>query len=109
MCAQGYSEISTLAFYSDEDLDEMRIAADDPDRQVIRLMNPITEKLSIMRPLLAPSMLRIVIENIKKGNTEGRIFELSNVYHPTEAGKLPEECLHLGFGAFGNGEDFFND
>ena len=107
MCAQGYSEVSTLAFYADEDLDAMHIAADAPERNVIRLLNPITEKLSIMRPLLAPSLMKIVVENIKRGNTEGRIFELSNIYRPTEAGELPEERLHLGFAAFGNDEDFF--
>jgi len=73
----------------------------------VRLLNPITEKLSIMRTLLTPSMLKIVVENIKRGNTEGRIFELSNIYRPTEDGKLPEERLHLGMAAFGNEEDFF--
>ncbi|MBQ8072326.1 MAG: phenylalanine--tRNA ligase subunit beta [Clostridia bacterium] len=107
MCAQGYSEVSTLAFYAEEDLDEMRIASDAPERQVIRLLNPITEKLSIMRPLLAPSLMKIVVENIKRGNTEGRIFEMSNVYHPLGEKVLPEEILHLGLAAFGNEEDFF--
>ena len=107
MCAQGYSEISTLAFYADEDLDALHLPADAPERQAVRLLNPITEKLSIMRTLLTPSMLKIVVENIKRGNTEGRIFELSNIYRPTEPGKLPEERLHLGLAAFGNGEDFF--
>ena len=107
MCAQGYSEVSTLAFYADEDLDDMKIPKDAAERNVVRLMNPITEKLSIMRPLLIPSLLKIVIENIKRGNTEGRIFELSNIYRPTEEGKLPEERLHLSFAAFGPAEDFF--
>ena len=107
MCAQGYNEVSTLAFYADSDLDEMRIAPDAPERNVVRILNPITEKLAIMRPMLAPSLLKIVIENIKRGNTEGRIFELANIYIPREAGTLPEERLHLGFAAFGNAEDFF--
>ena len=107
MCAQGYSEISTLAFYADADLDALHIAADAPERHVIRLLNPITEKLSIMRPLLAPSMLNIVVENLKRGNEEGRIFELSNIYIPKEKNELPEERLHLGFAAFGDQEDFF--
>ena len=108
MCAQGYSEISTLAFYADSDLDSLHIEKDAPERNVIRILNPITEKLSIMRPLLAPSMLNIVVENLKRGNTEGRVFELSNIYIPAEKNSLPEERLHLGFAAFGNDEDFFS-
>ncbi len=106
MCAQGYTEISTLAFYADSDLDDLHLAEDAPERQVVRILNPITEKLAIMRPMLAPSILKIVIENLKRGNTEGRIFELSNVYKPAGEG-LPEERLHLGFAAFGSEEDFF--
>ena len=107
LCAQGYSEISTLAFYADADLDALHIAPDAPERNVIRLLNPITEKLAIMRPLLAPSLLNIVVENIKRGNESGRIFEISNIYIPTEKNQLPEERLHLGFAAFGDAEDFF--
>ncbi len=108
MCAQGYSEISTLAFYADSDLDDLHLAADAPERKVVRILNPITENLSIMRPLLAPSLLRIIIENLKRGNNEGRVFELANIYTPAETeGQLPKETLHLGLAAFGNGEDFF--
>ena len=107
MCAQGYSEVSTLAFYADSDLDDLHIAADAAERNVVRILNPITEKLSIMRPLLAPSMLKIVVENLKRFNSEGRIFELANVYAPGKEGALPLETLHLGLAAFGNDEDFF--
>ena len=107
MCAEGYSEIMTLSFYADADLDALKIPADAPERNVLRIKNPISANLSIMRPLLAPSMLNIVTENLKKGNNEGRIFELSNVYTPGEAGKRPAERLHIGFAAFGDSEDFF--
>ncbi len=107
MCAQGYSEISTLAFYADSDLDELHLAPDAAERNVVRILNPITENLAIMRPLLAPSLLKVVVENLKRGNTEGRIFELANIYIPGSAGELPEERLHLGAASFGNDEDFF--
>ena len=107
MCAQGYSEVSTLAFYADSDLDDLHVPQDAPERKVVRILNPITEKLAIMRPLLAPSMLKIVVENLKRLNSEGRIFELANVYAPQAEGLLPLESLHLGFASFGNEEDFF--
>ena len=107
MCAEGYSEIMTLSFYSDAELDALKIPADAPERNVLRIKNPISANLSVMRPLLAPSMLNIVTENLKKGNNEGRIFELSNVYTPGEAGARPAEQPHIGFAAFGDSEDFF--
>ena len=106
-CAEGYHEISTLAFYADSDLDAMHIPQDAPERKVLRLLNPISVNLSIMRPLLAPSMLNIVVENLKRGNNDGRVFELSNIYIPKGENELPDERLHLGFAAFGDAEDFF--
>ena len=107
MCSQGYNEIYTLSFYADSDLDALKIPADAPERNVLRIQNPISEKLSVMRPLLAPSLLNIIVENLKKGNNEGRFFEISNVYRPAGKGQRPEERPHLGFAAFGDEEDFF--
>jgi len=107
MCSQGYNECYTLSFYADSDLDALKIPEGASERNVIRIQNPISEKLSVMRPLLAPSLLNIVVDNLKKGNNEGRIFEISNIYVPTEKGQHPEERPHLGFAAFGDSEDFF--
>ena len=107
MCAVGYHEVVTMSFYADNDLDMLRIPEDAPERNVLRIQNPISANLSIMRPLLAPSMLNIVTENLKKGNNEGRIFELSNIYIPKGKGEMPEERLHIGFAAFGDAEDFY--
>ena len=109
MCAQGFYEAETLAFYADADLDMLHIAADAPERNVIRILNPISSHLTIMRPLLAPSLLNVVVDNLRKGNAEGRLFEMSNIYIPKQqpVTELPEERLHLGFAAWGSEEDFF--
>ena len=109
MCAQGFYEAITLAFYSDAELDGLHLPEDAPERDVIRLLNPLSSNLTIMRPLLAPSLLNVVVDNLKKGNGAGRIFELANVYRPREQPikQLPEETLHLGFAAFGDDESFF--
>ena len=107
LCGQGYHEICTLSFYADSDLDFLRIPADAPERNVLRIRNPISVNLAIMRPLLAPSLMNIIVENLKKGNNEGRVFEISNIYVPRKDGELPDEQPHLGFAAFGDREDFF--
>lgn len=108
VCAQGFYEAITLAFYADADLDALHIAADAPERNVVRIVNPLTSNLTIMRPLLAPSLLNVVVENLKKGNAAGRLFELANVYAPAESiDQLPNETMHLGLAAFGEKEDFF--
>jgi len=105
----GFYEAMTLAFYADADLDALHIAPDAPERNVIRIVNPISSNLTIMRSLLAPSLLNVAVTNLKKGNAAGRLFELSNIYVPKQLPltELPEERLHLGFVAFGEHEDFF--
>lgn len=109
MCAQGFFEAMTLAFYADADLDMLHIAADAPERRVIRLLNPLSSHLTIMRPLLAPSLLNSAVGNLRSGNAAGRLFELSNIYVPRQlpVTELPEERPHLSFTAFGPEEDFF--
>ena len=109
LCAQGFYEAETLAFYADADLDMLHLAPDAPERDAVRILNPISSNLTIMRTLLAPSLLNVVVGNLKKGNAEGRLFELSNIYRPKQqpVTELPEERLHLGFAAWGDAEDFF--
>ena len=109
LCGQGFFEASTLAFYSVADLNALHLPEDAPERNAIRLRNPITEHLSIMRTILAPSMLNVIVENLKRGNQSGRLFELSNIYIPKELPltERPDERLTLSMGVFGAKEDFY--
>ena len=91
------------------EFDMFLIPEDAKERQVVELLNPITENLSIMRTLMAPAMVRVIENNIKNGHEEMRFFEMANVYLPkalplTEA---PEEKKMLCLGSCGSAEDFF--
>ena len=109
MVGDGYFEVSNLAMYSDEELNRLHIKEDAPERNVARIQNPITEKLTIMRTTLAPCLLNVVVDNLKMGTQAGRIFEMANVYFPKQVPVTESltEIRHLGFAAFGNEEDFF--
>ena len=62
-----------------------------------------------MRTLLTPSMLNVIVDNLKKGNAEGRLFEMAPVYLAKELpiSEHPHERQTLCIGAFGPEEDFF--
>ena len=109
LAGQGFYEASTLAFYSQAELDMLHLPADDAARQAIRILNPISENLSIMRTLLAPSMLNVIVDNLKKGNSAGRLFEMAPVYlaKSLPLTEMPEERQTLCLGTFGPEEDFF--
>lgn len=105
---QGLYEISTYSFYSEKDLDLLKIPADADERKFIKIKNPIGEDLSVMRTTLAPSMLNTIVRNLRRGNMEGRLYEIAKVYIPGELPlkNFPEEKKKICIGIFGN-YDFF--
>jgi phenylalanyl-tRNA synthetase beta chain len=107
---QGYYEAYNYSFYSPKDLDLMRLPADAAERNAVKILNPISEELSIMRTFLAPSMLQNAVRNIRRGNDEGREFEIANVFIPNAAAanEQPEERKHLVFAVWGAKCDFFD-
>ncbi len=106
---EGFMEACNYSFYSPKDFDLLRLPADAPERRAIKILNPIGEDLSVMRTTLVPSMLQNIVRNVRRGNYEGRLFELANVYlcEATELKELPEERKHLVLGLWGEG-DFFD-
>ncbi|MGN0817838.1 MAG: phenylalanine--tRNA ligase subunit beta, partial [Candidatus Coproplasma sp.] len=106
---QGLYEISTYSFYSEKDLDMLHIPADAPERSFIKIKNPIGEDLSVMRTTLAPSMLNTIVRNLRRGNMEGKLFEIAKIYIPQSLPltDFPEERDMLCLGMFGN-FDFFD-
>jgi phenylalanyl-tRNA synthetase beta chain len=104
LVSQGLYEISTYSFYSEKDLDMLHIPADSPLRKFIKIKNPIGEDLSVMRTTLAPSMLNTIVRNLRRGNTEGKLFEIAKIYIPNELPikNFPEERDVLCLAIFGN-------
>ena len=106
---EGFMETCSYSFYSPRDFDLLRLAADAPERRAIRILNPIGEDLSVMRTILAPSMIADIVRNVRRGNDAGRLFELANVYLAGELPlvRQPEERAHISLGLWGEG-DFFD-
>lgn len=106
---QGFLEACNYSFYSPKEFDLFRLPEDAPERKVVKILNPIGEDLSVMRTLLAPSMLQNIVRNVRRGNAEGRLFELANVYLAEELPlkTLPEERKKVVLGTWGAG-DFFD-
>ncbi len=108
--AQGFLEAYNYSFYSPKEFDLMKLPENAAERNAVKILNPISEELSVMRTFLAPSMLANAVRNIRRGNDEGREFEVANIYLPknTEAGEQPEERKTLVLGIWGAKCDFFD-
>lgn len=109
LCSTGAYECIHYSFFSPADLDLLRLPEDAVERRAIRLINPISEELSLMRTTLASSMINAVVRNQKKGNLEGRLFEIGNVFLPYELPlvQYPDEKARLCVGIFGEKESFY--
>lgn len=109
LCGQGCYESIFYSFFSPADLDMINLPENAKERNAIRLVNPISEDLSLMRTILAPSMINMVIRNVRRGNTEGRFFEIANTFEPKSLPleDYPIECKKICIGVFGNDESFF--
>ena len=110
LCGQGYLEAYNYSFYSPKDFDLMKLPQDASERNAVKIMNPISEELSVMRTFLAPSMLANAVRNIRRGNDVGREFEIANVYYPNETPVVsqPVEKRKLVLGVWGGKNDFFD-
>ena len=103
----GYSEIITYSFVSPAIFDQIRIPADSPLRNALRIQNPLGEDTSIMRTIALPSMMDILSRNNAYHNKSVKLYEIAKVYLPVEGQVLPQEPKMLLLGTYGANENFF--
>ncbi|MBQ9625446.1 MAG: phenylalanine--tRNA ligase subunit beta, partial [Clostridia bacterium] len=97
----------TYSFTSAACFDKLKLDKNDYRRSVVKIMNPLGEDQSVMRTVMADSMLNCLSFN-KRRNTESMTaYEFGRIYLPV-AGKIqPEERQRLSIGMYGEGVDFF--
>lgn len=102
----GMDEIITYSFISPSYYDKIRLPADSPLRDSLKILNPLGEDTSIMRTTVLPSMLEILTRNYNYRNKSARLYELGRVYFKRPDG-LADEPKMLSMGAYGEGIDFY--
>ena len=77
--------------------DSRQARALNPDKPQLRILNPVSEDLDIMRNDLVSTALTVVAHNIAHRNTDLRLFEIGKTYWPPDAsGNWQEDdCLLL--------------
>ncbi|HEX2293464.1 MAG TPA: phenylalanine--tRNA ligase subunit beta [Gaiellaceae bacterium] len=70
------------------------LVADDPRPDALRIPQPQSQDMAVLRTTLLPSLLDAAQYNRSVGNSGVSLFEIAHVYLP--AGKLPDERVHVG-------------
>lgn len=86
----GLSEAITYHFVPEADADALRMAPDDPRRDVVRLAHPMSGEMAVMRRSMLPGLLRSVARNQHHQRADGGLFELGRTYAPAEDGLAHE-------------------
>ncbi|RLB86034.1 MAG: phenylalanine--tRNA ligase subunit beta [Deltaproteobacteria bacterium] len=83
MTGLGCSEAINYSFISKSSCDRLNLALDDKKRQVIDILNPLSEDQSVMRTSLIPGLLETMKYNISVQNRNLKLFEIGNVFFNT--------------------------
>ena len=104
--AMGLDEIITYSFISPSYYDKIRMPADSPLRDSLRILNPLGEDTSIMRTTILPSMLEILTRNYNYRNNSAALYEIGRIYLKRADG-LADEPKIVSMGAYGPEMNFF--
>ena len=105
----GYSETFSYSFISPKYKEEFKLAEGDARRNAIEILNPLSEDVSVMRTMLAPSMLNIAVGNYARGIREAKFYEIGKTYFPKSVPVVDTaiETETLILASYGDG-DFYS-
>ena len=88
---RGYAEVITYSFIAPE-----LASLFAPDAQYLKLLNPISEDMSVMRPNLWPGLVKVLQYNENRQCNKLRIFEIGLKFVITEGQQLKQEKVLSG-------------
>ncbi|GAB4388140.1 MAG: phenylalanine--tRNA ligase subunit beta [Thermodesulfovibrionales bacterium] len=92
---EGFNEAVNYSFMNEASLDLLEIPEGDPRRRAVRVMNPLRKEDSLLRTMLAASLLENFVHNFFRGVRDIRIFEVARVFRD-DGGELPVESVRAG-------------
>lgn len=82
LAGAGYVEAPNYPFIGEQIFDQLGLAADDPNRAVVKLLNPLSDEEPALRTTLLPGLLGALRRNDGRGSHDLALFETGLVFHP---------------------------
>jgi len=86
----GLSQAITYSMVPESDADRLRMADDDPRREVVKLAHPLSEEMGVLRRSMLPGLLRAAAHNQAHQRAYGGLFEFGRTYAPAAEGLADE-------------------
>ena len=87
----GFREAINYSFAHRQSGDHLRLKAADPRRQLVNILNPLTEDQAAMRTSLVPGLLQTVHYNFAQQIKNLRVFEIGKIFINKNPQQLPTE------------------
>ncbi|MGW0205113.1 phenylalanine--tRNA ligase subunit beta [Streptomyces sp. NPDC003233] len=84
LAGAGYVEAPNYPFVGEQVFDQLGLAAGDPARRVVKLVNPLSDEEPALRTTLLPGLLGALRRNDGRGSHDLALFETGLVFHPRE-------------------------
>ena len=91
MIGFGFSEAINYSFDDRESCDHLGLGPKDPRRNLVDILNPLTEEQAAMRTSLIPGLLRTVQGNISQQIKNLKLFEVGKIFISVGRENLPDE------------------
>ena len=95
MTGFGFTETINYSFINKLYCDSLRLESADQRRNMVDILNPLTEEQAVMRTSLIPGLLETIHRNIAQQTKSLRLFEVGKIYIGREKDNLPEEIEML--------------
>ncbi|MFF8658513.1 phenylalanine--tRNA ligase subunit beta [Streptomyces huasconensis] len=88
LAGAGYVEALSYPFIGENVFDQLGLEADDPNRRVVKLVNPLSDEEPALRTTLLPGLLAALRRNDGRGSHDLALFETGLVFHPQDELKV---------------------
>ncbi len=95
LVALGFFEAINYSFVPSKNCDNMALPETDNRRDMVDLLNPLTEDQSVLRTMLLPGLLENIRRNNQFQQNDIRLFEIGKVFLAREKEELPDEKVQL--------------
>jgi phenylalanyl-tRNA synthetase beta chain len=87
----GFAEAVNYSFIHKDSCDRLRFREDDVRRNMVELLNPLTEDQSVLRSSLIPGLLEAMQRNVSKQSKTLKLFEIGKTFISQGRDRLPLE------------------